>query len=156
MITVILVFFLAIFGGMLFLSALIWFVFRRVRKPSPPNRHFSSSSSSNYGNDYVSSETDDDYTDSFDTSAAGYSDSSTSESRSGESSASQGTAHDSSQSSENVHSHTSHSEYSAPPADTSYSDSSSSYDSGSSYDSSSSYDSGSSSSDSGSSSSSSD
>lgn len=132
MITVILVFFLAIFGGILFLSALIWFVFRRVRKPSPPNRHFSSSSNSNYGNDYFSSETDDDYTDDNDISAAVYTDSSVFESKSDESSASQGTAHDNPHVNEHPHSHPSHSEYSAPPADTSYSDSSSSYDSSSS------------------------
>ncbi len=146
---VILVFFLAIFGGVLFLSALIWFVFSRIRKQRPTNRNFSSGSSK-FGNDYVSSETDDNYTDADDTSAAVYTDNSTFENQSGQSSASEGTAHDSPQQSENEHSHTIHSESSAPPADTNYSDSSSSYDGGSSSDS------GSSSSDSGSSGSSSD
>lgn len=37
----ILVFFIAIFGGLLFLIGLIWFVFRRVKGSRPQNRNFS-------------------------------------------------------------------------------------------------------------------
>ncbi len=142
----ILVFFLAIFGGALFLAALIWFLFRRFRKPRSSNRNFSSGS--NDGNIYVSSVDNDNFTGLNAGSAGIYSDNSTFENQRNESSASAETAHDSPQTGGNVHSHTSHSEHSAAPADSSYSDSSSSGgDSGS--------DSGSSSSDGGGSSSSS-
>jgi hypothetical protein len=149
----ILVFFVAIFGGVLFLLALIYLIFRRVRKSRSSNRNFSSGSTQ--ANNYVASNTNDDYINSpaYVASTEIYNDNSAIENQTNESSVSHGTAHDSPHHSENVHAHTNHSDYSAPPADTSYSDSSStSYDSGSS----SSSDSGSSSSDSGSSSSSSD
>src|ERR1051325_6119981 len=41
----VLVFFIAIFGGFLFLIGLIWFIFRRVRNSRSGNRNFSSGSS---------------------------------------------------------------------------------------------------------------
>jgi len=138
----ILVFFLAIFGGVLFLLALIWFVFRRIRNRRPMNRNFASGDP-NYGNQYASSEPDDDYTDSDDTSAAVYTDNTAFENPSDECSASEGTAHDNPHRSEHFHSHSDHAEYSAGPPDTSYSDNSASSDAGSSSESGSSSDSGS-------------
>src|SRR5688500_10303954 len=44
----ILAFFLAIFGGVLFLLALVWFIFRRVRGSRTPSRKFSGGAT--YGN----------------------------------------------------------------------------------------------------------
>ena len=146
----ILVFFIAIFGGVLFLLALVWFIFRRIRNSRSGNRNFSSSS--NYGSDYDAAHhrnitnSDDD--------AAIYAGSSLLANQESEKPIVTETARDSAQQSDNSYSHESHGA-SAAPAETNYTESSyssSSYDSGSS----SSSDSSSSSSDSGSSSSSSD
>lgn len=143
----ILVFFIAIFGGVLFLLGLIWFVFRRIRNSRSENRNFTGSS--NYGSSYVPTQSN--YISSDDDSGVIYADNSTVENRDSEKEAVTETAQESAQQSDNTYSHESCDAFSAP-AETSYTESSySSYDSGSS-----SYDSGSSSSDSGSSSSSSD
>jgi hypothetical protein len=149
----ILVFFIAIFGGVLFLLGLIWFIFRRVRKSRSNSRNFSGSS--NYGSDYHAAHQH--FTDSNDNSAAIYAGSSMVANQEPVSAVVTETAHDGPYQSDNTYSHESHGA-SAAPAETSYTESSySSSDSSSSYDSgSSSSDSGSSSSDSGSSSSSSD
>ena len=146
----ILVFFLAIFGGVLFLLALIWFIFRRVRNAGSPNRKFSGSA--NYaGGAAVSDEIDSDYeTDAVDTNY------STLTNQEPDIQIASATAADSAAQSDNTYSHADGGA-SAAPVETSYTESRySSYESSTSYDSSSSSDSGSSSSDSGSSSSSSD
>lgn len=151
----ILVFFLAIFGGVLFLAVLIWVVSRLIRNRRPTNRNFADSRA-NYGRDYISSDDDNNSTDSADSADVIYNDNSAFGDQSGQSAGPAETVSDSRHLSEHIHSHTSHHEHSAPPSESIYSESSSSgYDSGASYDSgsSSSYDS-SSSSDSGSSSSS--
>ncbi|HEY0458681.1 MAG TPA: hypothetical protein VGC97_05970 [Pyrinomonadaceae bacterium] len=147
---VILVFFIAIFGGVLFLLGLIWFIFRRVRNSR--GRNFSGNP--NYTNSTTSTPTN--FIDVDDDTGAMYAGSSLFDNQSSENRVVTETASDSPQPSDNSYSHESHSA-SAAPVETSYTESSySSYDSGSSSDSSSSSDSGSSSSDSGSSSSSSD
>ena len=149
----ILVFFLAIFGGVLFLLGLIWYFFIRKRNARRQNRSFSSSGSANQDSD---SSDDDNETDFADTSSEIYSDNSVyadsqTENLNSEGAAVERVEAEYSTQSENYH-HTNHSDASAS-AEPSYNESSSSsYDSGSSSDSSSSYDSGSS--DSGSSSSS--
>lgn len=120
----ILVFFLAIFSGVLFLLALIWFLFRRFRNRRSSNRNFSSTS--NYCNSYVSAGNDENYINSDDASAGISTDNSTFEDQTREGSAAEAAAQDTPHPSENVHSHAGHSEYSAAPAETSYGDSSSS------------------------------
>jgi hypothetical protein len=151
----ILVFFLAIFGGALFLLALILFLVRRFKRLRSKNRNFSGSSS------YI---TDDSQIRNDDYSAASayvvsneiYSDNSTVENRTSENYFPRETAHDISDQVGHAHSNhgdTHHADYSSSSYD---SGAVSSYDSNSSYDSSSNSDSGSSASDSDSSSSSSD
>ncbi len=144
----ILIFFIAIFGGVLFLLALIWFVFRRIRNSRSANRNFSGSS--NYGSGYVPTHCNS--RDSDDDSGAIYADNSTVENQNSEEAVVTETAHDSPHQSDNTSSSHESRYASSAPAETNYTENSySSYDSGSS-----SYDSSSSSSDSGSSSSSSD
>jgi len=142
----ILIFFFAIFGGVLFLLSLVWFIFRRIKKTRVESRNFSGSS--NYASGYNA--THQHFTDSVDDSAAIYAGSSLIANNEPVSAVVTETAHDSPQQSDNSYSHESHGA-SAAPLETGYTESSYS-----SYDSSSSSDSGSSSSDSGSSSSSSD
>jgi hypothetical protein len=152
----ILVFFIAIFGGILFLLALAWFIFRRIRRSRAANRNFSSRGSNYAGIDDSAHHnlTDDD------DSAAIYAGSSLFANQEPEKSGLTETAQDSPNQSGSAYSHESHGASAAPIDSSSYTESSySSYDSGSSgvswgsSDSGSSYDAGSSSSDSSSSSS---
>jgi hypothetical protein len=142
----ILVFFIAIFGGVLFLLGLIWFIFRRVRKSRSGSRNFSGNS--NYGSDYNGAHQN--FMDSDDSTAIYAGSSLITNQEPVSAVVVTETAHDSPYQSDNTYSHESHGA-SAAPMETSYTESSYS-----SSDSSSSSDSGSSSSDSGSSSSSSD
>jgi hypothetical protein len=164
----ILVFFLAIFGGFIFLAGLIWLVFRRFGKSRPVNRNFSGNPNFNrqspfapddrHHQHHLNSQDNANMTYAagamLENQNPGYQNS---ENQNWESAGSTATAQDSPYPTDNSYSH----ESAGMSADLSYTESSSSsYDSGSSasYDSgsSSSSDSGSSSSDSGSSSSSSD
>ncbi len=70
----ILVFFLAIFGGALFLLGLIWFFFIRKRNARRQNRSFSSDGSMNQDSDFSDDDRDNDFADE---SSAIYSDNST-------------------------------------------------------------------------------
>ena len=136
MITAILVVFLAIFGGALFLALLIWFFFRRRRNSVSQNQNFSGGTNQSVYTD--SSETDYDEASILNSENISQT----------ENPVTERTAYDSPHQTESVSSTVSQSDYS-PPAAASYSEINSSYDSGVS-----SSDSGSSSSDSGSSSSS--
>ena len=137
----ILVVFLAIFGGALFLALLVWFLFRRRRNSGSQNQNVPSSSNQPIYTDSYRS--DDDETDFDEASVQNYENNPQTENPT-----SDRTAYDSPIQTESVSSGASQSDYAAPAAP-SYNESSSSYDSGGS-----SSDSGSSSSDSGSSSSS--
>ena len=70
----ILVFFLAIFGGVLFLLGLIWFFIFRKRNSRRQNRSFSSSGNVNQGSDFSDNDNDNEIADE---SSAIYSDNST-------------------------------------------------------------------------------
>jgi hypothetical protein len=156
----ILVFFIAIFGGVLFLLGLIWFIFRRVRRSRSSGKNFSLPANLPTGYEPAHRKVTDSGNDSDDNSAAFYAGSSVLANQSSENTgqvenpAQTETAYDSPHESDNSYSHESH----GAAAEPNYTESSSSsYDSGSGSDSgsSSSSDSGSGSSDSGSSSSSS-
>ncbi len=144
----ILVFFLAIFGGVLFLLALVWFIFRRVRKSRAASRNLSGSSNDGGG------AASDNYLESDDDADAIYAGGALLANEDAEDRTVRETVQENLPQSENIYSQES-SGASAAPAESSYTETSySSYDSSSSYDSgSSSSDSSSSSSDSGSSSS---
>jgi len=140
----ILVFFLAIFGGVLFLLGIIWFFVRRARNKVSARRQFSG------GTNYASGAAEADELDSDFDSDPVYTDFSTFSSQESENRTAEATAGDSAIPADNTYSHAS-AEASAAPVESSYTEnsyssyeSSSSYDSGSSYDSSSSSDSGSS------------
>ena len=140
----ILVFLTAIFGGVLFLLGLIWFIFRRIRNSGPSSRNVSGGST-NYGGVHYAPHRD--LTETGDEAGAIYAESAPVANQAPENAWVTETAQDSAQPSQSAPVHESRGEYSAPGyTESSYSSS----DSGSSYDS------GSSSSDSGSSSSSSD
>ncbi len=147
----ILVFFLAIFGGVLFLLALVWFIFRRVEGSRSSNRNFAGGASygEHSGTRHDSIDSDDNNDAALFAGSALFANQD-SENQNPENQVHTEIAQDAATQSENTYSHESHGS-GAAPAEPSYS----SYDSGSSYDSSSSSDSGSSSSDSGGSSSSS-
>ena len=146
----ILVFFIAIGGGVLFLLGLLWFIFRRIRKSRPGRRNFAGGST-NHGGEYHQPQ--ENLTDFDDDSGAIYVGGALSENQESENLSVSETAQDSPQQSGGAERHANRGEFGAP-AETSYSESSySSSDSGSSYDSGSGSDSGSSASDSGSSSS---
>ena len=147
----ILVFFIAIFGGVLFLLGLIWFIFRRIRKSGAASQNFSGGSPNYCGAHHSPPRS---FTDSGNETGAVYAGSSLFANQEAENAAGWETANDNPPPNGNAYSHESRGA-SAAPFETSYTESGySSYDSGSSSGSSS--DSGSSSSDSGGSSSSSD
>ena len=129
MIIAILVFFVAIFVGILFLLALMRFFFRR-KNNSPKNF---TETPANYGGEYVPSQTS--LFDSDHNTAAIYMADSVMDNQNHEHHATHQTAHDSLHQTDNSYSHESHgaSAASATPVDTSYTESSfSSSDSGSS------------------------
>lgn len=136
----ILVFFLAIFGGVLFLLGIIWFFARRARNKVSAHRQFSGGAS------YASGTAEADEMDSGIDDDAVFTDFSTFSSQESENQTVEANAGDSAIQADNTYSHAS-AEASAAPVETSYTESSfSSYESSSSYDSGSSYDSSSSSS----------
>lgn len=120
---VILIFFIAIFGGILFLLGLVWFVFRRIRNSRSANRSFSGSSN------YVSN--DNPAHRNFTESEMIYAANLQFANQNSESAIATETAHDSPPQSDNSYSHESHGA-SAVPAETSSIESNySSYDSSS-------------------------
>jgi hypothetical protein len=121
----ILMFFFAIFIGVLFLGGLMWFIFRRARNRQQPPRQFSGNPNHGSGAIHDSFDSDDD-------SGAIYTDYSTYDNRTFENQTAEAAAQDSAAQSETTEPHAVRHEY----VETSYTESSySSYDSGASSDS---------------------
>src|SRR5215213_10104548 len=111
---VILVFFIAIFGGILFLLGLVWFIFRRIKKSRSSSRNFAGGSTNYAGGHHQPHQS---FTDSDDDAGAIYAGNSLFANQEPESAPVTETAHDSPFQSGDSSAHESRGEYGAP-ADT--------------------------------------